>query len=160
MFISIQLLGFNEKNSSKSFIEKNEANKDDIALIGDLEDKHYDYVDSASNSLHPPISLINYELDIKDRGNINVDEKSFNKVMDECRIDAIGISNCTFALKKGLEHSFFFLLSIFLNLDCHFIHFMGENFEDDNYNKESFIELIKDRQRKGIPIVIQPILFF
>lgn len=168
MVISIQLLGFNEKNSTKSLIEKMQPNDEDKKLIGTLINKHEDYLEEyeykrqgityeqvESEEYDSPFGVaeLDYEYDVKNKCNVPVDDISYSKAEDECDLDGLYDG---FALKKGSEESFFYLLNIFLNLQYD-INLMDENF--DGYNEESFKELIKEKQEKGMPVVVHFVFY-
>lgn len=168
MELSIQILGLNEKNSSKSLIEEMQPNDEDKKLIGSLTYKHEDYLEEEeyetqgityeqveSGEYDSPfaVAALDYEFDVKNRCDVPVDDISYSKAEGECNLDGLYDG---FALKKGSEESFFYLLNIFLNLQ-YGMNLMDENFE--GYNKEDFEKLIKDKQEEGMPIVLHYVFY-
>tara|TARA_B100000575_G_C23032032_1_gene594153 strand:+ start:406 stop:933 length:528 start_codon:yes stop_codon:yes gene_type:complete len=170
--MSIQLLGINEKNSSQSLIEEMKPNDEDWQLLVELEDKHEDYEQEITESEYERdadgliitegyseyggfgIWPFNYEDVIKEYCDVPVDDISYIKAYNDCALGRV--IKRAFGLKKGFEESFYYLLNIFLNLRYE-LSLKDENFEE--YNKEDFKELIKEKQEKGMPVIVHFVFY-
>ncbi len=95
---------------------------------------------------------IDYEYDIKEKCNVPVDEDIFKKAEANC--DFAGFDS--FSLNKTNSESFYYLLNVYYNLMCE-VNLIDENFNDQT--EESFKELIRDKQEKGMPTVVQFIYY-
>ena len=60
------------------------------------------------------------------------------------------------AINKTNSESFYYLFNVYYNLMCE-VNLIDENFNDQT--EESFKELIRDKQEKGIPTVVQFIYY-
>jgi len=169
MLLSIQLLGFNKENSSKEFINDIIPTKEDRLTFSKLADKHEEFLASEQFE-HQGITKedieneteewmmafgvldLDYEYDIKDRCNVSIDDARFEKAKNDC--DFTGYDS--FTLNKNNIESFYYLFNIYNNLNYE-VSLMDESF--NRKTVESFKKLIKDKQEKGLPIVVHFIYF-
>jgi len=168
--MSIQILDFNLENSSKSLLEEMQLNEEDKKLGQDFLFKHekflsdevyeshgitYEEVENGEYDEPFGVLEIDYDSDIERFCKTSVDEKSYYKAFELCEIGLLGLGDCIM-LKKGSEENFSFLLNVFFNLEYD-VCLRDQNF--DVHNKESFVKQIKERQAKGIPVVLNYILY-
>ena len=165
MILSMQLLGFNNENSSQSFINDFIPTKEDKLTFRKLSFKHEQYLkneeyesqgiteEDIENETEEAmmafgILALDYESDIEDNCNVTVDEDIFYKAEADCGFAGYD----SFSLNKTNSESFYYLFNVYYNLMCE-VNLIDEDF---NYqSEESFRELIKDKQKKGIPVVVQ-----
>jgi hypothetical protein len=169
MIMSMQLLGFNNENSSQSFINDFIPTKEDQLTFSKLSNKHEEYLSNEEYESQGiteedienetdeflmafGILALDYEYDIKEKCNVPVDEDIFKKAEADC--DFAGFDS--FSLNKTNSESFYYLFNVYYNLMCE-VNLIDENFNDQS--EESFKELIRDKQEKGMPTVVQFIYY-
>ncbi len=167
--MSMQLLGFNNENSSQSFINDFIPTKEDQLTFSKLSNKHEEFlanqeyesqgiseedIKNETDEFMMAFGVLglDYEYDIKNRCNVSVDDDIYKKAEADCNFTGYD----SFTLNKTNSESFYYLFNVYYNLMCE-VNLIDENFNDQT--EESFKELIRDKQEKGIPTVVQFIYY-
>ena len=150
MIFSIQLLDFNNDNSSKSFINNSIPTDEDKKTFLSLYNNHEEYLEDKYEE-NEMFCFFEFDFDdIEQMSGISVDKTSFDKSDNDCNL--FNMNN--FGRNKTNGKSFEFLLNLFDEMGASFI---DENFEEKYFN--DIKELIKEKQQKSLPIVFNYFLY-
>ena len=85
--LSIQLLGFNNKNLSKQFLENHIASDDDIKYCYKLKDRHEDFLIEKATEKGMELYIYGLEFsDIDGLSKISFDELNWDKSIENCEV--------------------------------------------------------------------------
>ncbi len=166
MIMSIQLLDFNKSNSSKSFMDDFNPTKEDQLTFSKLSEKHEEFlakkeydsqgitdkdIENETDDYIMAFGILelNYEYDIKENSGVPVNDDEYKTAFTDCGFTGF-IDSIT--LNKSNSESFYYLFNVYNNLMCE-VNLIDENF--NGQTEESFKQLIKDKQQKSMPVVVQ-----
>ena len=169
MNIAIQLLNFNETNSTDDFLKSlipsqkdiDTYNKQSRGLENYLSDREYkrqgitdeDIVNETDESLSAfGILELDPELDL---GNL-IEEDEFNKAENDCKIDKF--YDCI-VFRKDKVKSFNTLLILFSQMEQAGIYTEFLDIDFNSVDIEAFIQLIGDKMKFSKPIVLHYVYY-
>tara|TARA_B110000240_G_scaffold182843_1_gene216034 strand:+ start:89 stop:553 length:465 start_codon:yes stop_codon:yes gene_type:complete len=146
MIFSIQILDFNEDNSSESFLKTMTPTDVDIQTYGNFYNLHEEYLEDENedNDMFGFLEL-DVKIDIENMSDTQTAER-YVKAEKDCGIFYLN----SFVLNKTNSESFEFILNMFEE-------FGNADFIDENFSIIDIDELkekVKEKQRKSIPVVL------
>ena len=146
--LSIQLLGFNNKNLSKQFLENHIASDDDIKYCYKLKDRHEDFL--TEKALEKGMELYMYGLEFSDidgLSKISFDELTWDKSIENCEVSKF--YDCI-VFKNNHSKSFDFLINVLSN--SYKINFLDEEFK--SIPNHSIKNVLDTKIQKLEPVIL------
>lgn len=151
MQFSVQLLNFNNDNSSQSFVKDMIPNEDDKQTFFNLHNRHEEYLEDEyeDNDMFCFLQL-DFD-DFQNYCNTKVDIETYNKINADCNLFGCVDS---FALNSTNKESFDFLLNMFFEFKDNFLQvdFIDNDFSELDIDEVK--EMIEEKQQNSQPVVL------
>ena len=146
--LSIQLLGFNNKNLSKQFLENHIASDDDIKYCYKLKDRHEDFLIEKATEKGMELYMYGLEFsDIDGLSKISFDELTWDKSIENCEVSKF--YDCI-VFKNNHAKSFDFLINVLSN--SYKINFLDEEFK--SIPNQSIKNVLDTKIQKLEPVIL------
>ena len=146
--LSIQLLGFNNKNLSKQFLENHIASDDDIKYCYKLKDRHEDFLIEKATEKGMELYMWGLEFsDIDGLSKISFDELTWDKSIENCEVSKF--YDCI-VFKNNHSKSFDFLINVLSN--SYKINFLDEEFK--SIPNQSIKNVLDTKIQKSEPVIL------
>ena len=148
MQFSVQLLNFNNDNSSQSFVKDMIPNEDDKQTFFNLHNRHEEYLEDEYED-NDMFSFLQLDFDDFQRySDTKVDIQTYNKIHKDCNF--LG-SVDSFALNSTNKESFDFLLNMFDEFG-YMVDFIDYDFSELDIDEVK--EKIVEKQQNSQPVVL------